>query len=199
MASQETRQMLKEAGLKLAEFSQEKGIKTIVAMGPSAVYAARFVRGILRKQKPSEKIILHSVGRWEEQFRYWPYIKKQAEQITESFLNARPELGHALHSPILLLGEYTHTGRTLARAKRAFTENLGARKVYTAALCAAQGRISEEPQIVGARVTLMNLPPETRQIIYPRRTEAIEWSRKHRKAGVMKPVRTFWNGLLKEI
>jgi hypothetical protein len=211
----------------LLDFMKGKGVKTIVAVGPSAREPALFLKKAFAKRYAQEPR-LYSLGRIDEFFQKSESIRRRGIPLLDRLSSrlysgraaalirkTRPRLLRELDEPVLLFDETVMTGRSLAGAKRVFEEHLGAKRVYTGALYRFQEKPpAEAPSVSGAEISLFSFLPQ----VYPRRTEKITkirelktmLSAKPQESGrlaqdladyrfITKASRRFYNGILEKI
>lgn len=198
------RQKLKDALIRLADYVRENRIKTIVAVGPSAVHSARALRTVYNKKHPGDKLELHALGRIADEFDLF-VRQHDLEKAAKLIRQRRRKLVSRLQEPLMLFDEEAFTGETMKNAEETFKKHLGARQPHTAVLVAAH--VSSYPfSVVGYRekegepVLTAVEPVHSARGAYVKNLNAnvnfdtpAEWRRRQKHA------REYWSQLAREI
>jgi hypoxanthine phosphoribosyltransferase len=173
-------EMIVRGTRRLVKFIRQKGIATIVAVGPSSVYSARAVAQAFAKKYPkAERPEVHALGgsiethfkdllSGEARTHDPEALKKAAEAIRET----RPGLLKRLDRPVLLFDDVLDTGRTLRGAQFVFKDRLNAREVHTAVLSKWK---TYKPVLFSPSINVGIDLIHTRLFTYPERSKRLEW------------------------
>jgi hypothetical protein len=135
---------IREAAIRILEFMHRNEVKTLVAIGPSAVSPARLIIDLWKKRYPGEPIPeLHSLGDVIEE-----HLRRIQTENALKLIGARSRLVEGLKGNTLLFDETIGSGTAMREAAVAF-QRLKPKALYTAILY-GEDAAYHRPDVVGA-------------------------------------------------